>query len=311
VTSDDAQWLIPGIGLIDLHFQGVPHVIGAYVVPTDDGVALVEVGPSTTLPALRSGLDVLGFGLGDVRHLLVTHIHLDHAGATGLLLREAPQARVYVHEIGAPHLIDPTNLVRSATRIYGDAMETLWGAVVPVPAEQVTTVADGDVVRLGERELHVLYTPGHASHHVAYHDAQQRAVFTGDVAGIRIPPAANAFPPTPPPDIDIPRWHASIDQLRGLRPERLLLTHFGAVEEVDTHLAEVDRHLDEWVESIERLVRQGKERDAIVEWLESHVRAQMDAADSASLEPAFALATPYGMAVDGLLRYLRKRDEAR
>jgi glyoxylase-like metal-dependent hydrolase (beta-lactamase superfamily II) len=311
VTDIEARWLSPNTGIIDLHFQGVPRVIAAYVLPTDDGVALVEVGPSTTLPRLRAGLEVLGHALHDVRHVLVTHIHLDHAGAAGLVLQAAPDARMYVHEIGAPHVIDPTNLVRSATRIYGDEMETLWGDIVPVSEERVTTVSDGDVLDLGGRELRVVYTPGHASHHVALYDRANDALFTGDVAGIRIPPATNAFPPTPPPDIDIPRWHASIDAIRQMAPQRLWLTHFGEVSEVEAHLSAIDAHLDDWLRNVERLVGEGAEREEIIDWLAGHVRTQMDATGSVELEPAFALATPYGMAVDGLLRYLRKRDEVR
>jgi glyoxylase-like metal-dependent hydrolase (beta-lactamase superfamily II) len=309
VTVDETRWLTADTGIVDLHFQGVPRVIASYALPTTDGLALIEVGPSTTIERLKAGIAALGHDPSDVRHILVTHIHLDHSGAAGVLIRDWPQARLYVHEVGAPHLIDPGNLVRSATRIYGDAMDTLWGEVAPVPPAHVTILTDGDVIEIGGRSLKAVYTPGHASHHVAYHDMANDVVFTGDVAGIRIPPATDAFPPTPPPDIDIPRWHRSIDIIRGLAPDRLLLTHFGPVDAPTAHLARIDYHLDDWLQHVERLDEQGMPRDDIVSWLAHYVRSQMSEAGDASLEPALELATPYGMAVDGLLRYLRKRSE--
>jgi glyoxylase-like metal-dependent hydrolase (beta-lactamase superfamily II) len=300
LTSDTA--------IIDLQFQGVPKVIAAYLLETSDGLALIETGPVSTIDALEAGVERLGRDLAEIRHLLVTHIHLDHAGAAGLLMERNPQARLYVHEVGAPHAIDPTNLVRSATRIYGDRMDTLWGAIIPVPAERVVAVADGETIELGNRPLTVLYTPGHASHHVAFHDARHDLVFTGDVAGIRIPPSPDVLPPTPPPDIDIALWHASVQTLRELAPGRMLLTHFGVVNDVQEHLDLLDRRLDEWVGLIESLAAEGFERDVMVERLIAHVEGQMSADGASEVARQTALATPYGMAVDGLLRYLRKRD---
>jgi len=307
LSGAETRWLTNDTAIIDLHFQGVSKVIAAYVLETGDGLALIETGPSSTLAALEAGVESLGRELADIRHLLVTHIHLDHAGAAGLVLRRNPDARLYVHEVGAPHTIDPTNLVRSATRIYGDQMEPLWGEIVPVPAERVVAVSDGGTIDVGGRMLTVIYTPGHASHHVAFHDVQHNFAFTGDVAGIRIPPSSDTLPPTPPPDIDIPLWHQSVQRLRELAPDRMLLTHFGVVNDVQAHLDLLDRRLDEWLALIESLVHQGIERDAMVERLVAHVATQMEADGMTEVSQQTALATPYGMAVDGLLRYLRKR----
>lgn len=309
MISDDTRWLNSDIGIIDLCFQDTPRVIAAYVARTNDGVALIEVGPATTVNRLIEGLAELDVDPDSVRHLLVTHIHLDHVGAAGLLMERWPDADLYVHKIGAPHAIDPTNLIRSATRIYGDQMDTLWGEMRAIPAERVQAIAGGEVLAVGGRELRVLYTPGHASHHVAYHDIATNSVFIGDVAGVRIPPSSRSIPPTPPPDIDVPLWHESLSAIRSISPARLLLTHFGPVDTVDEQLEEIGRHLDDWVSNIETLVASGADRDALVNWLESRVNAQLSASDDGNVGEAFALATPYGMAVDGLLRYLRKRDE--
>jgi glyoxylase-like metal-dependent hydrolase (beta-lactamase superfamily II) len=308
LSATETRWLTSDTAIIDLQFQGVSKVIAAYLLETGDGLALIETGPVSTIDALCAGVERLGRDLADIRHLLVTHIHLDHAGAAGRLMERNPQARLYVHEVGAPHAIDPANLVRSATRIYGDRMDQLWGAIVPVPAERVVAVADGETIELGDRSLAVLYTPGHASHHVAFHDHRHDLAFTGDVAGIRIPPSQDVLPPTPPPDIDIARWHDSVQKLRELAPGRMLLTHFGVVNDVQEHLDLLDRRLDDWVGLIESLVAEGFERDAMVERLIAHVEDQMSADGESEVAQQTALATPYGMAVDGLLRYLRKRD---
>lgn len=310
MIAAETRWLTNDTAIIDLHFQGTPKVIAVYLLETNDGLALIETGPSSTLDALEAGVESLGREMADIRHLLVTHIHLDHAGAAGPLMRRNTEARLYVHEVGAPHSIDPTNLVRSATRIYGDQMEPLWGEVMPVPAERVVAVSDGGTVNIGGRTLSVLYTPGHASHHVAFHDMRHNLAFTGDVAGIRIPPSPDVLPPTPPPDIDIPLWHTSVARLRELAPARMLLTHFGVVNDVREHLDLLDTRLDEWVFLIESLVIGGLDRDTMVERLKAHVTAQMEADGTTSVSRQTALATPYGMAVDGLLRYLRKRDSA-
>jgi glyoxylase-like metal-dependent hydrolase (beta-lactamase superfamily II) len=311
MAADRARWLNSDIGIIDLCFQGIPRVIAAYVMRLEDGIALVEVGPATTIDALIEGLIALDVDPDTVRHVLVTHMHLDHMGAAGLLLDRWPGADLYVHAVGAPHAVNPANLVRSATRIYGDEMDVLWGEIRPIPEERVRALQGGEVLDIGGREIRAHYTPGHASHHVAYHDVATDWMFTGDVAGIRIPPSRHVIPPTPPPDIDVPLWHNSVSAIRSVSPKSLLLTHFGQVDEVEEQLSGVERTLNEWVSNVETLVASGADRDAIIAWLESRVQAQLAASGDVGHDAAYALATPYGMAVDGLLRYIRKRDERR
>ncbi len=305
--DDQTRWLTSEIGLIDLHFQGMPRVIGAYLLPTSDGLALIECGPTTTLDALETGIRSLGHDLADVRHVLVTHIHLDHAGAAGVLLDRLPQAQLYVHEIGAPHMIDPTNLVRSAARIYGDRMDLLWGEIRPVPADRVVVVADNEIVSIGGRTLRAMYTPGHASHHIAYHDEEARLIFVGDVAGVRIPPAIEVWPPTPPPDVDIVGWHASIARLRAANPDRMLLTHFGPWDDVSPHLDQLGARLDQWVALVEQWAIDGLDRDAMIARLGAVVLEEMGRNGTSDLAPMFELTTPHWMSIDGLLRFLRKQ----
>jgi glyoxylase-like metal-dependent hydrolase (beta-lactamase superfamily II) len=208
--------------LIDCMHLGNDRVIGAYEL---DGL-IVDPGPSTCLETLLAGL------AGQPRGLLLTHIHLDHAGASGSLVRRFPDLRVYVHEAGARHLVDPTKLLKSAGRLYGDDMDRLWGEVLPVPAASIVALEGGESIA----GFRVAYTPGHASHHVAYlHEASGDA-YVGDVGGVRIPPYEFTIAPTPPPDIDIEAWERSLDAVAAWRPRRLCLTHFGRIEDVATQL---------------------------------------------------------------------------
>jgi glyoxylase-like metal-dependent hydrolase (beta-lactamase superfamily II) len=218
--------------VIDVRHLGRPHVIGCWQV----GEALVDPGPESSLETL---LDALGEERP--RALLLTHIHLDHAAATGALVRRWPELEVYVHERGAPHLVDPSRLLASAERLYGDRMERLWGEIVPVPEANVTALAGGETV-LGMR---VAYTPGHASHHVSYLHEQTGTAFVGDVAAVRIPGVDLVVPPTPPPDIEIESWEASIDIVESWQPNRLALTHFGQIDDPLPHLAKVRERLRE------------------------------------------------------------------
>jgi glyoxylase-like metal-dependent hydrolase (beta-lactamase superfamily II) len=218
--------------VIDVMHLGRPHVIGCWQV----GEALVDPGPESSLPTLLAAL-----GDERPRALLLTHIHLDHAAATGVLVRRWPDLEVYVHERGAPHLIDPAKLLASAERLYGDQMERLWGEIVPVPEENVHALA-GDESVLGMR---VAYTPGHASHHVCYLHEESGTAFVGDVAAVRIPGVDLLVPPTPPPDIDVETWEDSIGIVEDWRPERLALTHFAAIDDPLPHLAKVRDRLRE------------------------------------------------------------------
>src|SRR5437016_13626893 len=223
---------------IDLGFGGRERVIGVYLLETDDGPALFDCGPSTCVEALKAGLRERGLELTDIRHLLLSHIHLDHAGAAGVLVREHPGLQVHVSEVGAPHLVDPSRLEASARRLYGEAFDALWGELAPVPEANV------HVVGARVLDFDCFPSPGHASHHVVYVGADGTA-YCGDAAGVRIQPHAYVMPPTPPPEVDVEAWHRTIDELEHRQPQALALTHFGIANDPPRHLAELRRRLDE------------------------------------------------------------------
>ena len=218
-------------------------MIGCYLVETDDGLALFDCGPTSCIPALERGLQERGVELADLRHLLLSHIHLDHAGAAGVLVRKHPELQVHVSEVGAPHLVDPAKLEHSARRLYGDTFDDLWGELAPVPEENVHVVGE---TTLG---LETFATPGHARHHVSYLDADG-TLYAGDAAGVRIQPHQEVAPPTPPPDFDLETWRRTIDEIERRRPERLALIHFGVTDDPGPHLEELRRRLDEWASDV-------------------------------------------------------------
>jgi glyoxylase-like metal-dependent hydrolase (beta-lactamase superfamily II) len=229
---------------IDLLHLGRERTVASYLLETEDGPALFDCGPSSTIGALEAGLEARGLTLADIRHLLLSHIHLDHAGAAGVLVREHPGLQVHVSEIGAPHLVAPERLERSARRLYGDAFDLLWGELAPVPAENVHVV--------GERVLGLdcFPTPGHASHHVSYLDADG-TLYAGDAAGVRVLPGRFVLPPTPPPEVDIERWQQTFDEIERRSPERLALIHFGVATDPLPHLAGLRLRLLDWAEAVE------------------------------------------------------------
>src|SRR5262249_606121 len=230
------QPLATGVSYFDLNFQGYQRVIACAVLHGPGGVAIVDPGPTTTLPALRQHLSEAGISMADVTTILLTHIHLDHAGATGTLVRENPKLRVFVHEIGAPHMADPAKLVASATRLYGDAMERLWGEIAPVPPAAMITLTGGEPLQAAARSLAVAYPPGPPSQHVGYLGPGSGFAFVGDTAGVRVVPNGFVLPPTPPPDIDLEAWAKSLTTLEGWGAETLLITHFGAASPTRHHL---------------------------------------------------------------------------
>src|ERR1035437_6898180 len=231
--------LASGLSYIDLLFQDLPRVIATVVVHGPGGVTLVDPGPSSTLPVLRRELERAGIAIADVTSLLLTHIHLDHAGASGTLVRENSRLRVHVHQNGAPHLIDPSRLLASATRLYGDAMDRLWGECRPVPADAIVVLAGGERITASGRELDVAYTPGHASHHVSYFSGDSGIAFVGDTAGIRLMPGGFVLPPTPPPDIDLDAWRDSLSRIDAWGAGKVFLSHFGPSGPVRPHLREL------------------------------------------------------------------------
>lgn len=272
---------------IDVMHLGRDRVICSYDV---DGV-IVDPGPTSCLDALLEGLE------GRIpRALLLTHIHLDHAGATGELCRRYPALEVYVHERGAPHIVDPSKLMASATRLYGEHMDELWGAMVPVPEERVRALKGGETVEGFE----VAYTPGHASHHVTYFHQASGDAYTGDVAGVRIPPHELALAPTPPPDIDVELWLDSIETVAARSPARLCLTHFGYVTEVTEHLHRVREALLDGAEAAREL-----DEEAFIVRMGERLRAEMDEDSTQS----FLQAAPPDQLYKGLDRYWRKKAE--
>jgi glyoxylase-like metal-dependent hydrolase (beta-lactamase superfamily II) len=273
---------------IDLDFLGLPRAIGVYLVETPDGPALFDCGPHSTLPRLRAGLRDRGLGLRELRHLLLSHIHLDHAGGAGAIVREHPSLQVWVSAVGAPHLADPTRLEASARRLYGERFDALWGELVPVPEANIR-IADGEV--LG---FEAFLTPGHASHHVCY--ARDGTLLAGDACGVRLPPAEYVLPVAPPPDVDVEAWHESIAAIESRTPERLALIHFGVVSDVGPHLARLGAELDRWA----GLVRSGLDCESFV------AAARTGAGADAAVYDAIA---PYGQSWQGLRRYLAKRGE--
>jgi glyoxylase-like metal-dependent hydrolase (beta-lactamase superfamily II) len=232
--------------MFDLEHQGEPYLVAACLLESDGGVALIDPGPSAALGTFRRKIAEHGISVTDIRTILLTHIHLDHAGATGFLVQQNPNIQVYVHESAAPHLRDPGRLLKSARRVYGDQLEIQWGGITPVPAENLHALADGDHLHLGRREIVAAYTPGHAAHHVCYLDTDTGIAFVGDTAGIRVPGKPHVFPWAPPPEVQIQHWRSSIEKIQSWGPEMLFLTHFGTVECVSWHLADFDRRLQEW-----------------------------------------------------------------
>jgi glyoxylase-like metal-dependent hydrolase (beta-lactamase superfamily II) len=246
--------LAAGLDYIDLNFLGVPEIIATAVLHSSAGVALIDPGPSTTVEGLKQSLRRKGISLDDVRQILLTHIHLDHAGATGSLVRENPRIDVFVHERGAPHMIEPSKLLASAGRLYGADMNRLWGDFLPVPADRVRILKGEERITAGGRELEVAYTPGHASHHVAYFDPSSRVAFVGDTAGIRRPDRDYIMPPTPPPDIDLDAWRVSEDRILSWVPDTLFLTHFGPFHGARIHFQEMTERLEAWSRIVRRLL---------------------------------------------------------
>ncbi len=235
--------LAPGLSWVDLLFLGWPHAVATVVVRGADTLALIDPGPTSCLETLDLGLQAQGLRLSDVTELLLTHIHLDHAGATGTLVREHPHIRVVVHERGAPHMADPSKLLASATRLYGARMDELWGEFAPVPEKNMTVVAGGERIEAGGRTFEIAYTPGHASHHVSYFDRSSGVAFVGDTGGVCID-GGYILPPTPPPDIDIEAWRDSVARIEAWSPAAIFMTHFGPVNNPRPHLTTLMQNLD-------------------------------------------------------------------
>lgn len=292
--------------LIDLNFQAKEKVIASYILEAKDGLAVIETGPGSVIERAKSGLEELGYSFKDVRHIFLTHIHLDHAGAAGWWAQQG--AHVYVHEVGAKHLIDPSKLIASATRIYGDEMEALWGKMYPVPEGHLTALQDNDVVEIDGLRVKALDTPGHAYHHMSY--VIDDIAFTGDVGGATVPDYALIDAATPPPEFNLEAWQSSIKRLLALDLRAIYVTHFGEVANVKEHLTGLSSLLNQAAEFIRVRLEAGKSQDVIVneyrDWYRSRTASQ---GVPNSVFETLAMSNQPEMSVGGITRYWRKRWE--
>jgi len=299
--------LAAGVSYLDLNFQGTPRIIATAVLQGPGGVALIDPGPSSTLPTLRQELGRSGISIGDLTALVLTHIHLDHAGASGTLVRERPGLQVYVHEKGAPHMIDPERLLASATRLYGNAMDRLWGEVRAVPPDAIVALAGGERLEVGGCELQVAYTPGHASHHVSYYNADTGIAFVGDTAGIKMTPGGYVLPPTPPPDIDLEIWDASLGRIEAWHPRTMMLTHYGPAAACGPHIAEVRDHLAFTADLVRASLARDEDDESREAWFTEQLRLELRRRLGEGEVHAYEVAGPFDLNWRGLARYFRKR----
>jgi glyoxylase-like metal-dependent hydrolase (beta-lactamase superfamily II) len=300
-----------GMVAIDTMMANRPKVTSAYLLRALEP-ALVETGPTTSLQSVLDGLDQLGVGPHDLAHVVVTHIHLDHAGGVGTLAGRFPEATVWVHDRGARHLADPTKLVASAGRVYGEQrLRELFGPVDPVPAERIRSLSDGDTVALGNRSMEVLYTPGHASHHISLIDSDTGALFTGDALGIHLPDVGVLRPATPPPDIDVELSVDSIERIRRRARSVLMFSHFGPVQEVDALCDLAIERWRKWARIVREAMDQTDDVDRISEILGVQTADEFgDAKDRQADIQRYELLATMRMNAMGLVRYWKKRDEA-
>ena len=295
------------IHTIDLNFLGHPNGICAYLVETSIGPILIETGPHSTLDTLTEGIEKVGYKKEDIKHVFITHIHLDHAGAAWCFAEHG--ARVYLHPFGYRHMNDPAKLLASAKMIYKDKMDFLWGTLKPIPADQLIEVGHSEQVSIGEFDISAWHTPGHAKHHISWLIGQD--LFTGDVAGVCINDGP-VIPPCPPPDINIEDWESSLQVIEELEAvQAFYLTHFGKVTNIDQHLAKLRESLEAYSSFAKPYYDAGKTAEEMLpdftkfvnEYLTSHGMSQSDAL-------AYEGANPSDMSVAGLLRYWHKRSQA-
>jgi len=302
-----------GVIQIDTGHVGNPGTIAVFAFRLPQGgFALVESGPGSTQAAVEAGLVQAGLDPADLRYLLLTHIHLDHGAAAGGLLANAPGARLVVHEFGAPHMIDPSRLMASAERVYGETLEPLWGRMRAVDQERVTAVAGGEQLDLGGRKVTVLATPGHASHHVSLL-LDDGTLFTGDSAGVRLSGSSVIRPALPPPDLDFEAWEGSVARMREVQPERLILTHFGPVEgrdAADAHLQQVLERNHAWGQHVLEGMRAGESDEQLVARMQRLEDAELAAADVLpGTRLRYKVTSDAAMTVMGVKRYFNKRGE--
>lgn len=292
------------IHTLDLGFMGLDQTIASFLIESEAGPILVETGPHSTFPKLEEEIKACGYQVSDIRHVLLTHIHLDHAGAAWAFAEKG--ATIYLHPFGARHLKDPSKLMESARRIYQDQMDSLWGQMKPIPADQLKEVEDRAVIEIGAHQFKALHTPGHAVHHIAWQLDDQ--IFTGDVAGIRISTDGMIVPPCPPPDINIEDWINSLNILRAVSPATIYLTHFGKVTDVVEHLAALEKRLLDWSGWMKPQYEAGRAVKEVIPEFEAYVKKQLinHGMDEQKLRQ-YESANPSWMSVAGLMRYWKKR----
>jgi glyoxylase-like metal-dependent hydrolase (beta-lactamase superfamily II) len=295
--------------LVDLGFRDLHGLIGTYLLPEPEGYALVEVGPTSCREHLLAGLSRAGVEPRQVRDVLMTHIHLDHAGGAGSLAEDLPGATFHVHEVGLPHLLDPRRLNESARRAWGEAAHALWGPVVPLPAHRVHPLRGGEALPLASGgELRVLATPGHARHHLSFFDSTTRTIFTGDGAGILVPGARHIRPAVPPPDLDVTEMLQSLDAMGAMGPERIAFSHYGVYPDALARLKEAGEGVRRWEALALEAARRSPTVPSLVEAFteEEHRRSREEGEDPGLLARAQAISA-LSLAAAGFLRYFRQQ----
>jgi glyoxylase-like metal-dependent hydrolase (beta-lactamase superfamily II) len=302
----------PGAWQISLPFLNEHEIIGSYLLAGENELAIIDPGPGSMLEPLLASIREVGFDPQDVTHILATHVHLDHAGVTGSLVRMLPKVQVYVHSNGAPHLLDTSKVVASASRIFGGRMKLLWGEIESTPADRLHTIEGGDVLNVAGRKLEVHYAPGHAIHHVIFFDAHSGELFAGDVAGVRLPGVDYVRPPTPPPDLDLEAWSESMELVKRLHPDVLYLGHFGASRDVNEHFGRLHEKLYSWGDFVLNAMRNGKEEAEIISMLIDKTQPELQrvARDPHALQ-RYEIASNYPMTVQGYMRYWKKKHPER
>ncbi len=295
------------ITTLDDLWMGRPRSIATALLESDGHRAIVDPGPGSTLKTLRQQLYAQGLSVSSLDAILLTHIHLDHAGATGALLRENPRLAVYVHKLGAPHMIDPSKLLASAARLWPNDLERLFGETLPVPAQNLHILEGGETITLGARKIEVVYTPGHASHHVSYFESLESVAFVGDTTGVRIEGHPYVMPATPPPDIDLRIWDSSFAAILERKPARLFLTHFGFSENPPEHIAQFRDRLHRWAAIAEKIIRTAKSDSAAMESFMATMRGEISEHLPAEEVEHYVFSAGLNLSFLGLARYLRKR----
>lgn len=298
------------ITTLDDHWMGRPRSIATALLESDGHRAIVDPGPGSTLDTLRKGLGAHGVSVHDLDAILLTHIHLDHAGSSGALAKENPRVAVYVHKLGAPHMMDPAKLLASAARLWPDNLDELFGEMLPVAESNLRILEGGETITLGSRKIEVAYTPGHASHHVSYFDNVEGVAFVGDTTGIRIEGHSYVMPATPPPDIDLRLWDSSFATILERKPKRLFLTHFGFSENPAAHIAQFRERLHRWMETTEKILQTAKSDSGAMDSFMAAMRAEIGEHLPAEEVEQYVATAGLNLSFLGLARHARKRARA-